>query len=132
MMMKTLILTLGITLFGCGKKADDKAADKPAAGAAFTSDDEYVTKGKEVVNKLIDAFKSGGQDCDKIAADVSKLVDDPVVHASKAYEKAHPDAKKKFDKEAKEIEKQFEAAATPAMTACANNKAFTDAFAKME
>jgi hypothetical protein len=111
----------------------DKPADKPAeGGATFASDDEYLAKGKEAMGKLIDIFKADGKDCEKIAGDVTKLLQEPVFTQSKAYEKAHPDIKKKFGDATKDLEKQFEKEATPALTACAKNKAFTDAFAKME
>ena len=143
--MKTLILALGILLVGCGttkppekpadpatKPADPPPADKPAGAVTFASDDEYLSKTKEMVHKMVDIFKADGTDCDKLAADISKLLDDPVVAASKAYEQTHPDAKQKFDQQSQEMAKEVAGAATPAINACGQNPALKAAFAKME
>jgi hypothetical protein len=145
--MKTLILALGLTLVGCGTaKPPEKPADKPAemaiapadpspagkpAATTFASDDEYVAKATDIVHKLMDIFKADGKDCDKLAADVSKLVDDPVVAASTAYEKAHPEAKAKFDQQSTAMVKEFGATVTPAIRVCGDNEALKAAFKKL-
>lgn len=152
-MSKTLILALGLAFLGCGKKADGTKADdkamadktgdksmddkkmddkKPSGGGGVSSDDEYISKGKVQMQKMVDIFKADGKDCDKLAGDMDKLVSSDDMQAIQAYEKAHPDVKKKADEATKDFQKQFEEAAMPAMQACASNQKLQDVFKKME
>lgn len=119
------------------KPAETKPADeaaKPAEPAAaagavtFKSDDEYLAAGKASMDKFVEAFKSAGDDCDKLAANIKALAADPVVLASNEYEKAHPEAKKKFEEAAKAESEKVMAAAMPALEKCKDNKAVADAF----
>jgi hypothetical protein len=115
--------------------ATPPAATPPAAtggdAVTITSDDDYMTKGKAMIGKMVDIFKADGTDCDKLAGDITALTNDATVKGLEAYEKAHTDAKKKFDKEMKDQTKAFETAATPAITACAKNQKFMDAVGKL-
>jgi hypothetical protein len=130
------------------KTADPAKPADPAAPAAVTppagttaaptggdvtiaSDDDYMTKGKAMIGKMLDTFKADGTDCDKLAADITAITNDATVKALDAYEKAHADAKKKFDAAMKDQTKAFETAATPAITACAKNQKFMDAVSKL-
>ena len=150
-----LFLATALAFVGCKKKDDaatgaaTKSAEPAAGGAAATppatppaapaggvtiaSDDEYVSKALAQTAKLTDIFKAGGTNCDKIADDITKLATDDkaLMAALQAYEKAHPDAQKKFDEAAKPKQAEFEGAAGPAMNACKDNKKLSDAMSKM-
>jgi hypothetical protein len=84
-----------------------------------------------MLGKMIAVFKADGTDCDKLAADIAKLGSETDAVAAQAYEKAHPDVKKKFDAATKAQTAEFEAAATPAIAACQSNKKFGDALTKL-
>jgi hypothetical protein len=103
----------------------------PAGDVTIASDDDYMVKAKAMIGKMLDVFKADGTDCDKLAADITTLTNDSTVKALDAYEKAHADAKKKFDAAMKDQTKAFETAATPAITACAKNQKFMDAVSKL-
>lgn len=160
--LSALCLALTLTATGC-KKKDDAGAAKPAetapaaagspakpaegapaaktdtpapaAGGAITiaSDDDYVAKGSMLIDKLTEIFKADGTNCDKLADDVSKMIDDNagLPAALDAYEKAHPDAKKKGEAASKDKTAAFESAATPAIGACKDNKKLGDAMNKL-
>jgi hypothetical protein len=109
-------------------------APAAAAGAVtFTSDDDYITKASGAMDKVTDIFKNAGTDCDKLAADLTKFATEnkSMVVAAQDYEKAHPDAKKKFDDASKTKMTAFEAAAGPAMTACKDSKKVEEAMTKL-
>ena len=124
-------------------KAETPAATTPppatpapaaAAGAVtFTSDDDYITKASGAMDKVTDIFKNAGTDCDKLAADLTKFGDENkgMVIAAQEYEKAHPDAKKKFDEASKTKMTAFETAAGPAMNACKDSKKVEEAMTKL-
>ena len=142
--MRTLsTVLLGITLLGCSHDTKRQTA-APAAPAApqprtepdagsltLTSDDEFVANGRAIVQHLVTIFTDDGQDCAKLAADISKLSDDPIWSASTHYEDAHPDVRERFAAEQAEMGKRFGAVAGPAMTACATDEAFSAALARM-
>jgi len=130
--------------FAAGCKSKAAAPDESAAGAntaaratsagartSIASDDDYVAAGTAMLGKMTAVFKADATDCDKLADDLTKLMSDNDFAASQAYEKAHPDVKKKFDAATKPQATELEAAATPAMTACQNNKKVTDALGKL-
>jgi len=146
--LKTLsivCLSASLSLAAC-KKPDGgspaAAGDPPAAtkpgdhggdGVTIASDDDYVKQASAMLETMTGTIKSAGTDCDKLADGITKMISD---NGSKmttldAYEKAHPDAKKKFEDVAKDKTKAFEAAAGPGMSACQNNKKVSDAFAKI-
>jgi hypothetical protein len=104
-----------------------------AGGTTIASDDEYVAKATAAMDKMIDVFKTAGTDCDKLADGITKFVADNAdfIKSSKAYEKTHPDAQKKFDEAGKGKMKAFEEAAGPAMTSCKDNKKVMEAMTKM-
>jgi hypothetical protein len=144
-MQQTWILALGLVLAGCGgKKADNKtgdttktadkaadkaadpATDKPTGGTAISSDADYESTRKKLTDELTGIFKADGTDCDKIGADVSKM-DYDAIAGLKAYEKTHPDIKKKHEADDAAISEVI----VPAVTACGKNPAFHAAFKKM-
>jgi hypothetical protein len=151
----TLGLALGITLLGCcgpshNNKLDDTTkaaevtatpaaapavppqnAESGASGVTVASDDEFIANGREIVRRLVVIFKTDGQDCKELAADVSRLSEDPIWAASTRYEDAHPEVRARFQNEQAEMGKRFAAAAMPAINACAKNEAFAGALAKM-
>ncbi len=140
-------LALAIALLGgCGPIHDNKLdtakptetapwpapVAKPDAGVlTLTSDDEFIANGREIVRRLAEIFTNDGQDCEKLAADISKLSEDPIWPASTRYEDAHPDVKERFAAEQAELGKQYAPVARQAMVACAKNEAFANALAKM-
>ena len=145
-MRSTLLgLALGIASLGCGgsnqsAKSSTNAAEPtapprnvaPDAGnLTLTSDDEFIANGREIVRRLVAIFTADGQDCEKLAADVSKLSEDPIWSASTRYEDAHPEVRDRFAAEQAEMGKQFGPVVAPAMAACAENQAFAAAVAKM-
>ena len=109
------------------------AATAPAAAGPVTSADDYQTRGTALLDKMTAIFAADGKDCAKIAADVSKYVDDnkAEIDAVTAYEKAHPADKKAWDEKNKAKTDDFMAKAGPAMDACKDNKALQDAMAKL-
>jgi hypothetical protein len=139
-MRSTLLgLALGIASVGCGgpnrsTPSSTNAAPRnvaPDASLTLTSDDEFIANGREIVHRLVAIFSADGQDCDKLAADVSRLSEDPIWSASTRYEDVHPEVRERFAAEQAEMGKQFGPAVAPAMAACAENQAFAAALAKM-
>jgi hypothetical protein len=139
--MRSTLLALGLVV-GCGgSKATETPATPPAAplrnagpdagSLALTSDDEFIANGRAIIQRLIAIFTADGQDCEQLAADVSKLSEDPIWSASTHYEDAHPEVRERFAAEQAEMGERFGAVAGPAMTACATNQAFIAALAKM-
>jgi hypothetical protein len=143
-----LYLGLGITSFGCsGPSHDTKAGEtampvatpavplqttRPDAGSVtLTSDDEFIANGREIVHRLETIFTNDGQDCARLAADISKLSEDPIWSASTQYEDAHPEVRERFAAEQAEMGERFRPIAAPAVTACAENNAFAAALGKM-
>jgi hypothetical protein len=135
-------LALAIALLGCAGPSHETATvpqqaaapvvAKPDAGVlTLTSDDEFIANGREIVRRLAEIFTNDGQDCEKLAADISKLSEDPIWPASTTYEDGHPDVKERFAAEQAELAKQYAPVARQAMAACAKNAAFADALAKM-
>jgi hypothetical protein len=159
--LSILLLSSSLAFVGCKKKEDAAtapatgSATKPAeatpvaaapaaapatppaapaaGGTTIASDEEYVAKATAAMDKMIDVFKTAGTDCDKLADGITKFVADNAdfIKSSKAYEKTHPDAQKKFDEAGKDKMKSFEEAAGPAMTSCKDNKKVADAMTKM-
>jgi hypothetical protein len=150
--LSILLLATSLAFIGCKKKdnaaappaesatptksADPGAAPTPAAPAAggtIASDDDYIKGGIVLLDKMTAILKGAGTNCDKLADDITKLAsdNDVAIKASQAYEKAHPDAKKKFDEATKDQMKAFETVAEPTLTACKDNKKVGDAFTKL-
>jgi hypothetical protein len=125
--MKKLMF-LAAMLIACGGKKDDA---KPAA-ADIATDDDYMKKATAGIEQATSSLKADGQDCDKVGDDMAKLVSDPTNIAIEAYEKAHPDAKKKWEDATQDQKKAFEAVAIPAFKACKDNKKLQDAMAEVK
>jgi hypothetical protein len=116
------------------KPTESKPAEtKPAGGGDITSAADYETRGNALMDKMIGIFAADGKDCDKLAADINKFLDDSKgdMDAVMAYEKAHPDDKKAMDKKNEAKTKEFMEKAGPAIEGCKDNKALQDAMAKM-
>jgi hypothetical protein len=109
------------------------ATPPAAAGAAIASDADYVKVGVVLMDKMIDIFKVAGTNCDKLADDLTKLLadSDADFKATLVYEKAHPDAKQKFEAQTKDKTAAFEASAQPGLTACKENKKLAQALSKL-
>jgi hypothetical protein len=105
--------------------------ESDARSVTITSDDEFIANGREIVRRLVEIFTNDGQDCERLAADVSRLSMEPIWAASTRYEDAHPGVRTRFRDEHAEMGKRFAAVAMPAATACADNEAFRTALAKM-
>jgi hypothetical protein len=108
-------------------------AAAPAGGAAVADVGDYEKRALVMMDKLIGLFSADGSNCDKLAGDLTKALDDnkAEIDAIVAYEKAHPDDKKAVDKKTKAKTDEFMAKATPALDACKNSKPLADALAKM-
>lgn len=142
--LSIVCLVASLLFAGCKKKestADQASATKSAepAGAAaapsaaISSDDDYASQASKMLDKMIETIKGAGTNCDKLADEITKLASDngAQMKTLEAYEKSHPDAKKKFEAGSKDKMKAFEEAAGPAMGACASNKKVSDAFEKL-
>jgi hypothetical protein len=105
----------------------------PPAAAAIASEADYVKVGVVLMDKMIDIFKAAGTNCDKLADDLTKLLadSDADFKATLVYEKAHPDAKQKFEAQTKDKTAAFEASAQPGLTACKDNKKLAQALTKL-
>ena len=116
------------------KPTESKPAEtKPAGGGDIANASDYETRGNALMDKMINIFATDGKDCDKIAADMNKFMDENKgeIDSIMAYEKAHPDDKKAMDKKNEAKTKDFMEKAGPAMESCKDNKALQDAMAKM-
>jgi hypothetical protein len=102
--------------------AGDKPADKPAGGGAIANTADYEARGTAVMDKLMGIFTADGKNCDKLAADITKFIEDnrADMEAVTAYEKAHPADKTAIEKKMEAKAKEFTAKLTPAMDACKN------------
>jgi hypothetical protein len=102
-------------------------------GGAITSDDDYQSKGMAAVDKMIGIFDADKTDCAKLAKDLDAYADEvkPMVKDAKAYEKAHPKAKKAFDEKMKPKTKEMMAKMGPSMKACGKDKGVQAAMKKM-
>ncbi|HEX2689119.1 MAG TPA: hypothetical protein VHN14_21000 [Kofleriaceae bacterium] len=147
-----LLLSTSLALFGC-KKKDNAAAPPtesnamakpgapagapapaaPAGGATIASDEDYVKTGTAMLDKMVGIFKGAGTNCDKLADDITKMAteNDAIIKASEAYEKAHPDAKTKFEAATKDQMKSFEEVAGAAISACKDSKKLQEAMTKL-
>jgi len=131
---------------GAAKPAETAPAPVPAAAAPtpaavapatppaeIASEDDYLAKGTMLMEKMTDIFKTGGTNCDKIADDLTRFAADnnTTISAVQAYEKAHPEAKKKAEAATKDKTAAFEAAAGPAIGACQKNQKLGEALNKI-
>ncbi|HEY1550892.1 MAG TPA: hypothetical protein VGG28_23845 [Kofleriaceae bacterium] len=125
---------LGLALLGCAGPSHDTKVENTAKPAPLTlhSDDEFIANGREIVRRLVVIFTDDGWDCDKLAADVSNLAEDPIWPASTQYEDAHPTVRDRFATEQAQMGQRFMAVAGPAMSTCGDNHAFAAALAKMQ
>ncbi len=93
-------------------------APAPAAGGSattFTDNADYEAKGLALMNSMIAVFAADGTDCAKLATDITKFIGDnqDKFSAFKAYETAHPEAKKEMETKSADVMKDFMAKATP-------------------
>ena len=149
-MLKTLVVALCsfALVTACGKKdeaksadpkpaeskpGEAKAGDKPAAGAGFATAQEYEAKAMGLMDKAIAIFAGAGKDCDKLATDLNKFMDDnkAAFESATAFEKANPAAKAALDKKSEAKQKEFQDKGGPAIEACKDNKSLKAALEKM-
>lgn len=105
---------------------------KPAA-VKISNAAEYDTKATDLTDKIIGVFVAGGTDCDKLAADLTKLIDEQggLFAGLKDFEAANPEAKKAFDDKMKPKEKEYEEKIRPSFMACEKHQGLTAAIAKL-
>ena len=123
-----ILATVLVLAVGCGSKTDEPKPTEKSDTVA--SDDDYVKRGIDMVGKLAETFKADGTNCDKLADDLDKLQNDPRGAALDAYEKAHPDVKKKLEAAVKDRIEEIGKLGGAAMTACKDNKKLLDVMAK--
>ena len=120
---------------GEAKPDETKPADKPAEPAAggIANAAEYEAKAMEMSDKMTAMFAADGKDCEKLAGDMSKFIDEnkTMFAAAKAFEAAHPEAKKALDTKMEPKMKEMMEKMGPAMEACKDNKALKDAMTKL-
>jgi len=128
--VKTILFAMLLAACGGGGKSDDKPAtdDKPGA---IKSDDEYMTKAMAFMDKMTATFKADGDNCDKLADDVGKLVDDPSTAAMQLYERAHPALQKQLEAKMADKLKALSEAMAPSAVGCANNKKLEGVMSKL-
>ena len=126
--MRTLFVLL-LLATGCKTKEERKPVERapaslpapgPVGSGAVTTDDEYVTKSLDLATKTLAIFSAAGTDCDKLAAEITKFSDEyrATFAELKAYEKAHPDARKKYDDKMKQHEQLLRDTVGPAIGSC--------------
>jgi hypothetical protein len=132
------LLWLGLACCGSTPSPPAPAPDPPptvapvdAARVTIATDDEFMANGRVIVDRLVAIFTNDGQDCAKLAADITTLSADPIWAASTQYEDAHPDVRQRFAAEQAEMGKRFGAVARQASVTCAKDVAFAAALAKM-
>jgi polyisoprenoid-binding protein YceI len=121
-----------------GPKTTDESAEtkpsEPAGGGVIASSADYESKAMAAMDKMTAIFAAGGTDCDKVAADMIRFVDEnkALFRSAKAWEKDHADEKKLFDTKVKARREDFMAKAGPTMQACKDHKGFQDASSAIE
>lgn len=115
------------------QSAETKLSE-PAVGGAIASSADYESKAMAAMDKMTAIFAAGGKDCDKVASEMIKFVDEneTLIKSAKAWEKDHPDEKKVFDTKVKAKREDFMAKAGPTMQACKDHKGFKDATSAIE
>lgn len=105
----------------------------PAAGSTIASDDDYIKSDTALLDKLVSIIKAADTNCDKLAEGITKMIIDnnEELKASRAYEKAHPNAKTRFDEATQDKQAAFEAVAVPALATCKDNKKLEAALTKL-
>lgn len=108
-------------------------AKPTAGGVSIASSEEYLAKAVDMTDKVFEMFVAGGTDCDKLAADMSTFVDQHLatMHAIKAFEDAHPEARKAFDDKMAPREKELDATLEPAFEACKDHAGLQTALQKL-
>jgi hypothetical protein len=126
-----IALSSSLLFFAACKKKDD---GKPAAASGpIANTADYEARGNALFDKMISIFQADGKECDKLAADLNKFMDDSKsdMEAMTTYDKAHPADKEAFNKKIEARADDLMKALAPAMEACKDNKALADAMAKM-
>jgi hypothetical protein len=109
------------------------AAVPDAAPVKFANAAEFEAKGTGLTNSILAVFKTAGKDCDKLAADLTKVLDDNLglIEGIRAFEKENPKEAKAFDKKMKPRQKEFEATIGPAMEACQDHEGLQKAVQRL-
>jgi hypothetical protein len=105
----------------------------PPAPVKIANASEFEAKSLEIRKGVLAVFDAAGKECDKVAADLNKFVDDnqPLIDALSAFGKANPAAKKAFDKKMKPRQKELEKKVMPAMDACPDHKGLEGAIERL-
>ena len=120
------------------KKEGDKPVEaKPAEGTPpenkIVNANDYESKATDITNKMLAVFVAAGKDCDKLAADMTKFINDnkTVMESLTAFEKTNPDAEKAFDKKMEGREKEMEEKLSPAFEACKDHAGLKQAMSNL-
>lgn len=120
------------------KPGEAKPEEKPTeaakpAGEGFANAGEYEAVAMEMSDKMIAMFGAAGKDCDKLAGDMSKFIDENKTKfaSAKAFEAAHPEAKKALDTKMEPKMKEMMEKMGPAMEACKDHQGLKDAMTKL-
>jgi phage tail tape-measure protein len=133
--MLTRILIGSVLLFGACKKQPDvqptpstETKTSAAPSGAMTAAD-YEAKAGPFMDNFTTVFVTAGTDCDKLAAGINQFLDDnkATLHATKAFEKANPEAKKAFDTKMQAHFTEQQQKLMPALQACGDKKPVQDA-----
>lgn len=112
------------------------APSAPAATAAAGGLDatSYETRAGKFMQDFTKTFASAGTDCDKLAANVNKFIDDnkPLILEMKEYEKTHPEAKTALDDKMQVEYKKQQETMLPVLKACAEKKPVQEALARFD
>jgi hypothetical protein len=104
---------------------DQTSGPAPTATISYATAAEYEAKATPLMAAVMAVFAADGTSCDKLGADMTKLVLDnkQAFRAAIDYEHAHPADKKVLAWSSKE----YLVAAMPSINACRDNKAFSEA-----
>jgi len=114
-------------------KPTEAAAAQPAEGANIKDAADYEAKGTELMDGMVNAFTSAGEDCDKAAANVSAFIADKggTFEALKKFEEANPDAKAAMEEKMKGKTEELMGKIMPIAMKCKDHEGLKAAMAKM-
>jgi len=122
----------GSAMAGSGSAAGS-GSDTMAGGGGIKDDADYESKRNSAMDEMTAMYASDKDDCKKLASDMTAYAEknQGLMKDAIAYEKAHPDVKKKVDAKNKAKEKDMMAKMTPVLKKCGKDKDFMAAVKKM-
>lgn len=114
-------------------KPTESAPAAPAGAASIKDAADYETKGLEMMDKMVNAFTSAGEDCDKAAENVTQFIAEygPMFEAIKKFEEGNPDAKTAMDEKMKGKGEEIMGKMMPVVMKCQEHEGLKAAMAKM-